>query len=275
MDAVRHDGYGRRRALRGGLALAGAAGLALSAPGTLARAAASRRDGHGLPPVPGMLGDRLANEFWFQFDEATYFRQTPQLADAYATIAAHVGGNPLTGVRDAWVRTGTASGYPETYATFLRPVREPLRVISRTQVRVFRTYYGHRRDRILAAMSDFAQGVLFDPRRAPVQSEVHTMDGDPPLAYHTWHAYQLASVLFDIDRRFWTAMIPVNGFSWALQLIAAPSTRTVNPALPRETVARVAASWLPRGVRRVDADLLALHRPGASPRTGATPRRPG
>ncbi|GAT79683.1 hypothetical protein STXM2123_384 [Streptomyces sp. F-3] len=247
----------------------GAAGLMLPASSRLARAADFRPDVHGLPPVPGMLGDRLANEFWYQFDEATYFRQTPQLADAYAAVAAHVGGNPLKGVRDAWVRTGTAAGYPETYAAFLRPVREPLRVISEVQVEVFRFYYGHRYDRILTAMSYFAQGVLFDPRRAPVQSEVHTMDGDPPLAYHTWHAYQFASVLLDIDRRFWRAMIPINGFAWALQLIARPNTRKVNPPLPRETVARVAASWLPKSVRRVDADLLELYRPGTSPRTDA------
>lgn len=268
--------YGRRWALRSALGLAGAAGMALAAPGPLARAAVSRPGADGLPDVPGMLGDRVANEFWYQFDEATYFQQTPQLKDAYAAIAAHVGGNPLTGVRDAWVRTGTAAtGYPETYAAFLRPVRDSLRVISDAQVKVFRFFYGHRYDRVFGAMSDFAQGVLFDPRRAPVQSEVHTMNGDPPLAYHTWHAYQFASVLLDIDRRFWTALIPVNGFAWALQLIARPDTRTVNPPLPRDTVAQVAASWLPKGVRRIDADLLAWHRPGASPRTGGAPGRAG
>lgn len=263
MNATQRDRNGRRRVLLGALGLAGAAGLGVTALGTPAHGLAGRQDGPDLPDVPGMLGDRLANEFWYQFDEVTYFEAAPQLLEAYAAISEHVGGSP-SGVRSAWVRTGTAAGYPETYASFLEPVREPLRVVSRAQIDVFEKYYGRRPGQILAAMSYFAQGVLFDPRRAPVQSEVHTMDGDPPLAYHTWHAYQYASVLLGIDRRFWTAMIPVNGFAWALQLVAKPDTRTVNPPQPRKTVARVAASWLPRTPAQVDSALLAFHRPGAS-----------
>ncbi|GHH91226.1 hypothetical protein [Streptomyces capillispiralis] len=267
MDATQSDRYGRRRALRGALGITGSLALGMTALGTPARASVPRRDGPGLPEVPGMLGDRLANEFWYQFDEATYFRQTPELVEAYAAVAEYTGGNPLGGVRAAWVRTGTAAGYPDTYASFLEPVRGPLAVISRVQVDVFERYYGRDHRRIVEAMAYFAQGVLFDPRRAPTQSEVHTMDGDPPLAYHTWHAYQYASVLLGIDRRFWTSMIPVNGFAWAVQLLAKPRTRTVNPPLPRSTVARVAAEWLPRGVRRVDAQLLAFHRPPDDPGT--------
>lgn len=259
MHSVRGTRYGRRGALRGALGVAGALALGTAASRSPARAAAGRRAGPVLPEVPGMLGDRLANEFWYQFDEATYFQQSPRLREAYAEMARYVGGNALTGVRDAWVRTGKEPGYPETYAAFLEPVREPLREISRAQVEVFDRYYGRRPDGILDAMSYFAQGVLFDPRRAPQESEVHTMNGDPPLAYHTWHAYQYASVLLDVDRPFWAAMIPVNGFAWALQLLAKPDTRTVNPPLPRATVGRVAASWLPRGPRRVDAELLAFH----------------
>ncbi|MFH9009350.1 hypothetical protein ACH4E5_39745 [Streptomyces afghaniensis] len=256
----RYDGqYGRRRVLRGGLGLIGAAGLGLSAQAGSARAADGRPDEPRLPPVPGMLGDRVANEFWYEFDEATYFQQTPQLKEAYAALAEHVGGNPLTGVRDLWVRTAAAPGYPESFAASLRPVREALRVVSRTQVDVFHRFYAGSPEGILATMSYFAQGVLFDPRRAPVQSEVHTMNGDPPLAYHTWHAYQYASVLLGVDRRFWAAMIPVNSFAWALQLIAKPDTRKVNPPQPRTTVRRVAASWLPLDVRQVDARLLTYH----------------
>ncbi|MER7708048.1 hypothetical protein ABTX81_34815 [Kitasatospora sp. NPDC097605] len=201
----------------------------------------------------------MANEFWYEFDEATYFQQTPQLKEAYAALAEHVGGNPLTGVRDLWVETAAGSGYPESFAASLRPVWAALEVVSRTQVDAFHRFYAGDPGGTLATMSYFAQGVLFDPRRAPVQSEVHTMDGDPPLAYHTWHAYQYASVLLGIDRRFWAAMIPVNGFAWALQSIAKPHTRTVNPPQPATMVRRVATAWLPLGVRQVDASLLAYH----------------
>ncbi|MEU7135046.1 hypothetical protein [Streptomyces sp. NPDC046261] len=209
-----------------------------------------------------MLGDRLANEFWYRFDEATLVRQSPELKEAYAAITRHVGGNPSSGMLKAWTRLGMAEGYPASYAEFLRPVREPLRIVSGVQLAVFERYYRHRPHGVFTAFSLFAQGVLFDPRREPVQAEVHTMDGDPPLGYHVWHAYQRASVLLGIDGRFWTSVIPVNGFAWALQLLARPDTRKVNPALPRETVRRVAASWLVRSPDEVDRALLEFHRPG-------------
>ncbi|MGW7514225.1 hypothetical protein ACWGJ2_01360 [Streptomyces sp. NPDC054796] len=207
-----------------------------------------------------MLGDRRANDFWYQFDEVTYFQQSPEIAAAYEAIGAHVGGNPLKGVRDAWTELSRSSGYPASFATFLRPVRDALQVLSSAQVGVFETYYRKDPRGVFATMSYFAQGVLFDPRRAPVESEVHTMDGDPPLSYHTWHAYSYANVLLGIDRRFWTSFIPLNGFAWGLQMTAKPDTRTVNPPQPRDVVARMAASWLPGGVEGTDTRLLDYHR---------------
>lgn len=249
-----------RGALGGVLGMGAVAGAAAFAPAA-SGAPAAGAGGPDLPDVPGMLGDRLANEFWYQFDETTYFRQTLELKDAYAAISAYVGGNHLSGVRRAWIRTGGEPGYPETYRAFLEPVREALGVVSRAQAEVFERYYAHRPDLVFRSMSHFAQGVLFDPRRAPVQSEVHTMNGDPPLAYHTWHAYQYGSVLLGVDRGFWSRMIPLNGFAWALQSTAKPNTREVNPPQPRSTVARIAGEWLPRGVPQVDAALLAFHEP--------------
>jgi hypothetical protein len=254
----------RRRLLRGALGLVGATGMAATALSGQSWAVESRRrqvrEGPELPDVPGMLGDRLANEFWYQFDEVTYFKQSPQLKAAYDAIGQHVGGNPLKGVREGWIRLSGDSDYPNSYAAFLRPVRDALQVVSSAQIGVFETYYGKNPHGVFDTMSYFAQGVLFDPRRAPVESEVHTMDGRPPLNYHTWHAYSYADVLLGIDRRFWTAFIPFNGFAWGLQLRAEPDTRKVNPAQPRRVVARMAASWLPGGMERTDARLLEFHR---------------
>ncbi|WP_327393421.1 hypothetical protein OG533_35810 [Streptomyces sp. NBC_01186] len=255
--------------LRGTLGLAGAAGMAttvLSGPSWAGQSQRKQvRGDPDLPDVPGMSGDRLANEFWYQFDEVTYFKQSPQLKAAYEEIGKHVGGNPLKGVREAWIRLSGSSGYPASYTAFLRPVRDALQVVSSAQTGVFEAYYGKSPHGVFDTMSYFAQGVLFDPRRAPVQSEVHTMDGDPPLNYHTWHAYCYANVLLGIDRRFWAAFIPFNGFAWGLQLRAKPDTRKVNPAQPRKVVARLAASWLPGGPERTDARLLEFHRSGPSP----------
>ncbi|MGA6158694.1 hypothetical protein ACPEIC_35700 [Stenotrophomonas sp. NPDC087984] len=207
-----------------------------------------------------MLGDRVANELWYRFDEVTYFQQSPEIKAAYEGISKHVGGNPLKGVRDAWIQLSGSSGYPASYAAYLRPVRDALQVLSSAQIGVFKAYYGKNPHGVFEAMSYFAQGVLFDPRRAPVQSEVHTMDGDPPLSYHTWHAFCYANVLLGIDRRFWSAFIPLNGFAWGLQLRAQPDTRKVNPPQPRRVVAQMAASWLLGGLERTNARLLDYHR---------------
>lgn len=262
--------HSRRGIVKGTLGITGAACIATASLSGSAWAAQSRRGSGGdpeFPDVPGMLGDRRANEFWYQFDEVTYFRQSPQLKAAYEAVGKHVGGNPLKGVYEAWIRLSGRSGYPDSYADYLRPVRDALQVISTAQTGVFETYYGKNPNGIFDTMSYFAQGVLFDPRRAPTESEVHTMDGDPPLNYHTWHAYSYANVLLGVDRRFWSAFIPLNGFAWGLQLRAKPDNRKVNPPQPRRVVARMAASWLPGGPERTDARLLEFHSTGPSSRT--------
>jgi hypothetical protein len=55
------------------------------------RVRAARRNGHrhgrtggGLPPVPGMLGDRRTNELWYQLDEIALYNPSQKIRDAYA-----------------------------------------------------------------------------------------------------------------------------------------------------------------------------------------------
>ena len=56
-------------------------------------------DDGGFPPVPGMLGDRRANEMWFTLDERTFYHPAQEVVDAYGAIGALVGGeNPFFGM---------------------------------------------------------------------------------------------------------------------------------------------------------------------------------
>lgn len=240
------------------LAAAGMAGLA----GTSATAEPTGRGtGAELPPVPGMLGDRLANELWYQLDQATLYTQDPELNDAYLAMMDHLGGDLENGMLDAWNSMVTSPDYPRNYADFMAPVRGALQKLSDVQAMVFDAYYPRRDIRLAEAYGMFGQGVLFDPRRAPVKQEVHTMGGNPPHGYHVWFAYLRAMMVLGIDRARWRDMGPFVAYGWAAQSIAKPGQRTVNPPLPAATMRRLRRTWLCRTTRQLDQDFQSFPYP--------------
>ncbi|MFJ3895055.1 hypothetical protein [Streptomyces sp. NPDC090083] len=258
LDPPPDRSLGRRQLLRASLGATALAGLAMAgaAPARAAAGADVRRT-QELPPVPGMLGDRRANEVWYQLDEVALYHASPELIAAYKAVGQQVGGNIEGGMRGLWQQMSKSPDYPGNYRDFLAPVKEPLQVISDIQLGVFDSLYRPCDPQLVGAFASFGQGVLYDPRRESVHSPVHTMDSlptVPPPGYHTWFAYMRAMMLLDIDRRRWTAFAPLMAYAWALQSVAKPSTQTPSSPLPRETVVRFAASWLPRGPRRLDAD---------------------
>lgn len=82
----------RRSALRAALGVAGAAAAA-SLVGAVP-AEAHGRHHPLLPDVPGMVGDRWANEFWYQYDEISYFTPTQEMKDAVAAIVTPSAASP-------------------------------------------------------------------------------------------------------------------------------------------------------------------------------------
>lgn len=249
---------GRRQLLRASAGAAALAGLAVTgvAPARATTGAGTGRTST-LPPVPGMLGDRRANEVWYQLDEVALYHPSPELLAAYKAVGLQVGGNIEGGVRGLWQEMSKSPDYPGNYRDFMAPIEEPLRVISDIQLGVFDSLYGPYDPRLVATFACFGEGVLYDPRRESVHSPVHTMDSlptVPPPGYHTWYAYMRAMMLLNIDRPRWTAFASLMAYAWALQSVAKPTTQTPSSPLPRETVVRFAASWLPRGPRRLDAD---------------------
>jgi hypothetical protein len=212
-----------------------------------------------LPEVPGMLGDRWANEFWYQFDDTMFFNRSQELDDAYTAIIEYLGGDLERPFREKWLELSKLPEYPQNFISFVTPLRQQLTVLSRAQLRVFDAFYQRRDPRLVAAFSDFGQGVLFDPRRADIASEVHTMDY--PEAYHLWHVYLRAMMFLGIDRRRWAEIAPLNGFSWAVFAVAKPNQHVVSPPLPRQTVIRLALQWLPRSADRLDRDFQSVPYP--------------
>ncbi|MFD3488029.1 hypothetical protein [Streptomyces sp. NPDC058665] len=252
----------RRLLLRSSLGGAAALGLVAAGAPSAAAAPPGRRD-PGLPDVPGMRGDRRANEFWHVYDEKTYYDASQEVTDAYAAISAYTGPPFERTLREKWWELVKLPDYPANFTAFVEPIREPLELLSRVQLDVADTYYGNRHHELVRAYGWFGEGVLFDPRgHAPYL--VHTMNtvGDePPRAYHTWYVVLRAMMLLDIEPRRWELSARALGWAWALQTVAKPAQDKVNPPLPRATVARLAASWLPRGVERLDQDFQSFWLP--------------
>jgi hypothetical protein len=88
------------------------------------------------------------------------------------------------------------------------------------------------------------------------------MNGNPPGGYHFWHSVLLAQMFLGIHRHRWARIHPMIGFGWALQSIAKPDHRHVNPALPREQVRALARYWLPRSPAELDRDFQSAPHPG-------------
>jgi hypothetical protein len=253
---MRPSGVDRRGLLRASLGLAAFAGT--TAVLGAGRAAAAPTE--PLPEVPGMLGDRLANEFWYRFDQYTAYAISPELAEAYAVLRSRFDRFERD-VYFAWRDTSAAGTYPAAFVEFVTPIRPQLEVLSREQLIAFDELY-HRHDpRLVTAFTAFGEGVLFDPRLAPRQQEVHTMNGKPPVGYHTWHAFIRAMMLLGIDRRRWQAIAPLNALAWAVQTVAKPDTRVPSPPLPTATVRRLTRCWLPKDIARLDADFLSFPYP--------------
>ncbi|MDJ1135254.1 hypothetical protein [Streptomyces iconiensis] len=276
---------GRRSFLRTSLGAAAVVGLGAAATGTAhagttARAAGARQAAEApeaarvarirpggdpdFPDVPGMLGDRRANEFWYWFDEVTLYKPSAEINAAYEAIEKYIPGGLETGIRDLWLKLSGEPGYPENYAAHMRPVDKALRVLSRAQLGVVDRFYRPRDIRLTAAFSWFGQGVLFDPRRAEAHSPVHTMNFAPgmaPIGYHVWHAYMRAMMLRGIDAGRWAALAPLNGFAWAVQSTAKPSMTEVSKPLPAAKVVRLAATWLPRSARHLDGAFRSIPYP--------------
>jgi hypothetical protein len=246
----------RRQILGASAAVAlglGAGALGATGQATAANDDAGRDPRVSLPPVPGMLGDRRANEMWYQLDQDTLYDPVPGIIDAYLAIndyAADFGGvdaGPLV----VWLQDYNASGYPGTYREWAAPITAPLTLISRTLLHAFDRFYARRGIGLIRAFTYFAEGVLYDPRRP--EDPIHSMDGVVPIGYPVWHAYARAMMLLNIDAERWREVLPVLGYGCALQLIAKPDQTKVNPPQPTSVILKTAAKMLPMNVNQLDA----------------------
>jgi hypothetical protein len=252
----------RRRVLGGVLGASAilGAGLAGQAP----RAAAAEVAGNAgagacpdpvIPVVPGMSGDPRANQLWYELDQTTFYQPSQEFTQALAAVGAALGNPDVeTAAALLYVNTQKAGTYPEAFISTFAPVRKQLEVFSAVQISVYDTYYGCDRRGLVSAMADFGQGILYDPRR-PVGAKVHMMDtdnGNPPIGYHAWHAYNRAFAFLGISAAYWNRFDPVAMYGWAVASTAKPVTDAHNPPLPKAQLRALAHQYLDMSPSQID-----------------------
>jgi len=246
----------RRSALRlTTAATAAVAAGAVAGPALSGTAQAHGNNGPSLPKVPGMRGDRRANEFWYQMDELFYYHPSPEVGAAFGQFSAVIGG--YNRVWDLWLESRQAGTYPDSYASIVAPAQDALQIISSRQLEwLYDTYYRHDFLGLTRAFVAFGEGTLFDPRR-PAGEEVHTMDpsnGGPPKNYHRWYAILQANILLGIDAHRWRPIANLAGLAWGIQSVAKPVMNAPNPPQPARVVLRQSAYWLTRNASQLHTE---------------------
>lgn len=245
----------RRQALKLGLTTTALAGL-----GVAGATAAYAEDGDfvaakhdpQLPDVPGMHGDRRANELWYVYNQSFNVAPSAEVLAAYQTIGDVAGGS-VDGVRALYRESREAGTYPQAFVQQVTPARDAFVTLSRRQLEIIDRYYRNRD--LTAPFLYFGEGSLFDPRM-PGDAKVHMIDlgpnGEPPTGWHLWHAVNRAMVLLGVDASRWTAIDPLVGLGWAVQSIAQPAPDAVNPPLDRRTARKLIRQWRHRDANELD-----------------------
>lgn len=241
----------RRDLLRTGAAT----GLLLVGAGlTTGTAEATPAHHPGLPPVPGMRGDRRANELWYIYERDFFYAPAAEVVAAYQAIAKAYGGSSVEGVYQIYRLARQNNVYPDAFLKRVEPAHDAYALLSRLQLAIYDEWYRGDLD-LIPAFLRLGDGSLYDPRM-PVGFKVHMMNigpnGEPPMAWHIWHAINRAMTLMDIDTHRWQRIDRLVGMGWVAQSLAMPVTDAVNQRLSVRDSLRIVRQWWSMSPDEVD-----------------------
>jgi hypothetical protein len=239
----------RRRVLKSGLTATAVVGA-----GMLWTPVARASD---FPDVPGMRGDRRANELWYDYEQTFSYAPPPEVVAAYQAMDAAAQGSPLS-LLDLYIQTREHGTYPADYLARVSRARDAFAVLSRLQLALFDRYYPHNENALARAFVHMGNGVLYDPRM-PHPNEIHMMtmdntsaDGRTTTSWHFWHAVIRAMTLQEIDPARWNRLDRLVGLGWEVQSTVQPAADKVNPPIANATAARLIHRWLCRTPAEMD-----------------------
>lgn len=239
---------GRREALKAGAAAVAALGLTVS--GALQANATEST----FPDVPGMRGDRRANELWYTYEEAFNYKMSADVRAAYIAIDRSTAGVGLN-LTDFYRKTRAEGTYPDAYVEVVATTRNAYVLLSGLQLNVLDQFYRHDQVGLTRAFLFMGEGVLYDPRM-PDPNKVHMMnpfpDGSPTNAWHYWHAFVRALTLQGIDAYRWNNLAPLIGLGWATQSLAKPVMNQINRRLDPRDERCLVREWATKSGRQLD-----------------------
>lgn len=255
----------RRQFLATVVAAATATGLGVAAGGTAAHGSpphgaphgphhdAERPRGPKLPPVPGMHGDRTANELWYEYERIFYYEASQEILDAYQAIGEPIGGR-VENLFQLYRLSRQSGTYPDSFFSRVEPARDAYALLSRLQLETLDRFYRNDRQLTMAFLY-MGEGSLYDPRM-PEGFKVHMMNvgpnGEPATGWHIWHATNRAMTMLGIDVDRWSTIDWMVGIGWEAHAIAQPATDAINPPLPRRVAQRVIRNWWRRSPEEMD-----------------------
>jgi len=184
------------------------------------------------------------NELWYEYEMVFYYDPSQEIQDAYAAVGDAFGGS-AEGLYNVFLLTRQAGTYPDKFYTRVAPAKAAYQVLSRAQLEILTRWC--RTDRDLArAFRLLGEGTLYDPRMADGY-HVHMMNtgpnGEPPMTWHTWHAYNRAMIMLEISPERWGRIDELTGMAWAVQSIAKPQPETLNAPLDRQVARKLERHW--------------------------------
>jgi len=247
----------RRAVLRGALVAVGVVGIGIA--DVIPAAASATETDHGaygaFPPVPGMKGDRGANEFWYTYEQRFHYNVTDQIRAAYGAISACTSQGSFATIRADYQKHRANGTWPQGYVQQFAPAKDAFAYLAELQADVQNQFYDNDPIGLAGAFFQFGEGTLYDPR-SPVGSKCHLMDDSDngrPRGFHVWHGIIRATVLLGVKPARWDTICRFNALAWAVQSIQKPTVDSdSNPPVPPVKRAELEAYWLTRSIDQLD-----------------------
>lgn len=220
------------------------------------------------------MADRrqVNTDFWFDFDNQTLWRRTPEVTAAIQSSYGQIGAGP-DALATLFAASHAQPNHPAPFTAAIQAGRQGFLDLAELQRQIMVKHFGNDAEALRAAFEDFGQGVLFDkrPPRVPTRF-IHMMDGRPDtwVGHHRWHAAIRAAMLSGADPAFYLQLLRNVALAWGVQTETDPPLdREDNPGLPADRLQVLSGFWLGK-------DLAALDRAFVTFRTRAPqPDEPG
>lgn len=217
---------------------------------------------------------KVNTDFWYDFDNQTLWRRTPEIDAAIQSSYGQIGAN-LDALATLFAASHAQPNHPAPFTTAIEAGRQGFLDLAELLRQIMVKHFGNDADALRGAFEDFGQGVLFDkrPPRVPMRF-IHMMDGTPDswVGFHRWHASIRAAMLSGADAAWHLQLLRNVGLAWGVQTEANPPLdREDNPGLPAARLQTLSAFWLGKDLAALDRAFVNFRTRAPQPEEQAGP----